>query len=1673
MTSPPLLDTTLILHSTPSQLRDYYTTLCQQPPSSLPTTEKETETQITAHLLHAIHAGALPPLTFAPWLSVSPSPAPLAAALTQRFSLALRSLALKQLGRNLRSVRWRETWDALGGVEGVVSVLAGLSVGEVKEACKVIGHCANANARGRDVEGKRKVVTRLFVALCAGLGMGLGLGGEREGEGGVQTEDTRPLGAYYALLVPACEEDVVRRAFAGGGKGVWGFVRVGELLAAHPERVRERVLECLESGDGSSVDLAVLGKLISAFPSGQSRIPGFSESMEFALAVLRTLAERNPVLLQGEFFISELVRPLLRRAIKRGAECAQIQEIVDLMLRYLDVHPSVGKDITSTAGDVHHLVAQCWALQPELFGEQLKKLCSHPVYGADSLDQIRHWDDFLEGILPARRYELLRFVFLAAVGLDIDVDADLKKTKGALTHDLLKNLGSKHALSLFTRLRKARGDEDLVDTGDWSSVLSIATTENGSEGVPELYQIVLESQNGNDETAKELAARFVQARKKKASNASQAEQRGFYGKSAVFGAFGSGDMALVQETVAWSKRFIRDPLAAREVFGRWDPSEAARLLSGIPKPLEKLSSLDELRQRVDKCHAILVSMFEISYAALREPSFAAKDWNANLSLLSDTIQERIDLSGKVKAHLKVSDEELYRVLWEPTIPFIVSLQEKACEEGHERLETNLVYGILNCLGHSTNTVTLKDKSTLRFIDNLAKATDHLWASLRKEAYPAVTDLPPQFPRGLPIQYLTGPWYLDIQDLESCAPYLSSRVKAVLFPDPVAALQTLESDEETQQAVGVFVDEYKFALQMYVPRSCSKKERERRVQEVWDYAVGPLSQDRMSKEEAVRFWKEHQPLQVPEWPPRDIAKAKEVWPILPQTDDPEEACEWNPLASGRPDFPARELGEFTYIDLALNVHYATPYRPDLKSTLDASPPEVPAHEVDADQIWAKKRDMGEGGVLSALLYLDAKFASDNHLLEQPFPSKDEPRYPHIYLDGDFLANEDIKTYEAARNTRFHLSSTPPQLIEQLARNLLKALDSADPEQSTYVPLHEAAMHLIIRLGESDMPVLASELAIRVILDRPESSSWHRQLLKPGFLNRLPAADAKACFEAFSGKVLERVGGKDGQGKEEDDGDEPYVKVTTIKSVAQLLQGSKFIGEDVALSILSQLSVKTPHVDVQLNIVKGLLDVLSQSSTESIGGLLAAIGPIVRVAGTLNERESISEVEWALSEETLSLPELQEGLSNSSDTSSPILAVLVSHFKNGPSDAEQLQPFVDKIILPILESLKQQTSRWVALFLRKHGVDTEAQLEKPLPPVPRGPSISQLLLTADIERVRLLPRTVLEEHIAYLAFNIAPSAPIRDLNKKLKDDPALISQPEVQTWLRLYGRGLEAIDNFEHQDIIPLLGIPAKQEEDSAETALTPRIVQEQFLKLFTAVLWNDTPAYTTLTTHLTDNLLSGTYLTKPWWKPHGRPIVSAMISYVSQIRTRDWERDPQRRPSVLPDPFPWRLLLLDYPWPDAAHSGAADREKAAQKFAAQIASLLDDVTGSLYHGKLAALLTYLALDPVSSTSDTMVSKRLGSRTLYYEARDAAHETLLENRVLVALYLGDISKTRLSWVTAPEVLRVHVAAELIELGGAFGELDRGLRERVRVLVDSWTASESEEVRRVGWEVKGRIE
>jgi hypothetical protein len=255
-----------------------------------------------------------------------------------------------------------------------------------------------------------------------------------------------------------------------------------------------------------------------------------------------------------------------------------------------------------------------------------------------------------------------------------------------------------------------------------------------------------------------------------------------------------------------------------------------------------------------------------------------------------------------------------------------------------------------------------------------------------------------------------------QDLQMAAPYLAERATATVFLDARASSTTFPEDEEGRRAIGLFVDDYFFALKMLVPKTLNEVERKRRTELAWIHAVESLSEGQMSREEATRYWQSDRWSEDIEfWPHKDNPKSNITeWPTVPSVEDPSEVVEWNVLPHTKAEIKTRKLEELTYADVSKEIWSLRRVQSEkISGKFESFSAHIPGQNFEEAAIWSRNRRsraqrvpaMREGQILSALLFIDTSNSAKTRILSSPFPSRDDVRYPATYLgDDDFWQQE---------------------------------------------------------------------------------------------------------------------------------------------------------------------------------------------------------------------------------------------------------------------------------------------------------------------------------------------------------------------------------------------------------------------------------------------------------------------------------------------------------------------------------------------------------------------------------------------------------------------------------------------------------------------------------------------
>ncbi|KAL5354898.1 hypothetical protein ACLOAV_000989 [Pseudogymnoascus australis] len=533
----------------------------------------------------------------------------------------------------------------------------------------------------------------------------------------------------------------------------------------------------------------------------------------------------------------------------------------------------------------------------------------------------------------------------------------------------------------------------------------------------------------------------------------------------------------------------------------------------------------------------------------------------------------------------------------------------------------------------------------------------------------------------------------------------------------------------------------------------------------------------------------------------------------------------------------------------------------------------------------------------------------------------------------------------------LEALPPTSLATTLEAMLEAGNEArlrQERQSGDDTLERLYYNLLLRLAEGEKPELAQQLVLRTILDRPDSSSWHRQFLSISFMNSLSAKDAHRMLLAFATAIGEKL--EEQSYVKVGDAQPPnsappvsLVKVTTVKYLAQLLDNAQFISADAAVGVLVELFKAGTHRDIRLATLDSLLSLLnnmcsgadeSWRSNVLVGKIMEALDTVIPVVGSINERRPPRQEDWVKAREAGTLPDV----SDISDGVPPLLSAILTapDSPQYPGLKNLKAEFVARFLLPALKLSQTEHQKWVALFLVKHKVNLTVD---DLPPTPITPKVWDALVGA---YPQLIPNTMMDDFNKYIIMTIAPPAALRVFNKSLRKNVDLRDTPEVQHWLSIFGQSMDRYHGSGTQAIVHM--IPHSKPIPRVSNGVTFGKVRHILLthtSLFLAEyenyvdVWKDfvqdlRPPTLTYRHQGVDSMRSKASA----WSIGNKIVLETVIALVSEERM---EHTRDHKLSILPSTTKLRLWLLPYPcFPDTA-----EVDHKCKDFADEMVELLDD------------------------------------------------------------------------------------------------------------------------------------
>ena len=904
--------------------------------------------------------------------------------------------------------------------------------------------------------------------------------------------------------------------------------------------------------------------------------------------------------------------------------------------------------------------------------------------------------------------------------------------------------------------------------------------------------------------------------------------------------------------------------------------------------------------------------------------------------------------------------------------------------------------------------------------------------------PAVAAIRPPWPRGLPIQCLMGPINVAVDSAFNQMPFLADRAAEAIMIDPAVALVDATNDKEVRRAVGQFIDSFDVALAVYVMQCPPGQERDSKVYSAWSHAINALSYGRLSENEAELFWRSIFQKAIPQLDlPVSEIKFNIQYPVIPTDVDPREPSEWNPAALVPPEIESRELPA-TNLDCMI----AAPRRLRWNARHDFCVPKPETKAIVAPPIWTPQRlrefrkipkSVQEGMLATALLVESSKIEGPSRILALPFPSEFDVRYPSLFLDHEFLLSKDTLYPPAIVALSHFMKMVPSTLLLDVTGLALDSLSNIPSDSTKVASMERTAYRLLILLSKSDRPHLASNLIIRTILDRPDASSWHRQLLSTSFLRNLSPGKAQSTISLFASSILERLqhkrtsSSKQQKAEGSDTSLGRYVKVSTVKFLAQALNDADFVHPAFCVDILSKLLQTASHVDIRVAILDSMLSRLGRCADDPSSALaerlMSALQMAIPALGSLNERKQAQDADWIEAEKTGNLPEIYDD--GGMQAFPPMLNVVLGAIaSNGISSDILRTGLIRRIVLPVIEQSKEQSARWVKLFTLKH-LPTDQSTRMPSLPV-RPAILVYLIQKCPCE----VPKHILDLYHQFILANISPSVGLIQLNSKVNSDIELRDSNEGQYWLSLYGQGADVSTS----PIVGLLTQPWKSSVLSDGLRISD--VQETVFEQAEALLetadesfrhWNKFIAALEPPVSQYRSEQDGKA-----WLTNGKPVILRIINRIDALRTPAWQRDRNRHPAVLPPTFGLRLWLLDYP---QLHQSSSAAESCAV-FAQQVVSVLRETLD-------LGLAFHATLDEVQSAT---------SRCLPQDGRR------------VACCLGNIEPED-SATLQETLLRVELADAMLRKAALPQNKDDDILRSIRAMLEAWQECESEDVRMRG--------
>ncbi|KXX77077.1 hypothetical protein MMYC01_206331 [Madurella mycetomatis] len=1446
---------------------------------------------LTSQLLDAIKTGAIPPAVFGAYIDISHDPHALAAAIHQDHSVVVRRAAICRLSKILRSeADFCSTWEALGGAAGIAARMCELSVVDVDLLCRALG--STSGAQGARAERERSM-TQLLALLSP-------LNSSEAGpklESGIK-RDARPLYTSYLHIVKACTAQV-RTEWAT--KEDWPHHIKRRLYLAHAEMFREQEMQAAFSRK-----------------DGILRLDGpalfFRQDKSFAERVLARIISHSPDALEidpGQF-VTTLALPLAKHVSRRGTSGKMRERVWGMILEAFERWPKCGEQFEAGFSRSY----RC----PQPLAKLLVNWWTHAATGEQRANAATICEAFLKCLLRAQalhirdfpkfltaakfrdRFDLLCWLFQyqGQYGFNIASPGEADKAQlQALKHKIPSKLFTiiplDKALGFLDLLVEVMPGKEFLEIAkpryswDPRTILTQAAEPNCSHGDFLILRSFLRASGGGPGSSTDVETE-VRERMTKSAQSRNASGRSFWAISALYLCIAHGSLDLFSSVLDWSRRFEKDWEVAGEIRNEISEpvSEAIDLLSGIVLDFNTpVRDAAAVRADIETANEIIVKCIE-RVMKLREPQRrpATNFWRATL-LASHVVNRRLHLINSFQGRSGLSDEATYDIVWEPTLQMLGRIETSALQTHQGKLRPSIETQVLRCdipsRGH------IRDH-TWRFLDNLARLRDELWHQERVKRLPAVTTLPNPWPKGLPVHH----FFSLPPEKRHKMPYVSSRASNVLFSDPAILLRPPPTEKETVEAIEGFVDDYAVCLKLYIFSQCDDgpKDLEDRTLSAFNDIPGAHTPELQN-------------------PPS---------PSFPDIGNSRSPTEWNPDPYTDVQSKARE--DELHITLAQTCLYymlpASKANADEISVRALAKGQKPLSNWSARSLWrptayprSQTGATRDALIAAAILAINSQHGSDSSLMIHPFPGPEDLRFPALYLADEFLEGLAEAPYMGDGFVEllkeFH-RTVPADLLFGLTSSVLSKSMSATDEQGRSLWL---AVDLVALLAQSDRPAMACDLIRDFVLDRAEDSSWHRHIFHAGFFSVLSHGEVKQFLGDMVRAIIERL--QNGTA----------IKVTTVKMLANVLGGCKFVDQQTAADILGSILENAGHIDIRAATVSALIDTLTSTKDEKIIDIIVNVleTRAVPIAASMHERYPLTEEAWREAEADNNLPEV----GGTTTLDRPIMQLLEVATKHQLSLPQWKDKPSSTLMARVFEWSVNNNRRWMTRFLTHNGFTVHEGNEIAAAPV----NIDMINNLVKQRPKDLTPETLDMVRTITMA-SISPPPAIAAVTAKVRNTPALANSNAGKHWLYLWGNNPTDALGLGAAALALFLNNPRNNPGSELIQAIQSFLVD----LANTLIYASEKAALQSLTAHLNtlrdygeDHDMVACYGA---WRERTQPVLIRIIETIDMIRfSLAWRRNVKRVPASLPDTFALRVEMLHLPRsgpPSPPPSWKREREK---------------------------------------------------------------------------------------------------------------------------------------------------